>query len=102
MLPESVNSPVSHPRTPNSPPLLPTRTLSLTTSGAIVSDSPLLMSPSCVIHFGWPGAAATAIVRPSSVLKKMEPAAYAAPRLTRSQQATPLAAPSGLGSYDHL
>jgi len=44
----------------------------LTTSGAIVIDSPLLMSASCVIHFGCPVAASTAMVRPSSVLKKMD------------------------------
>src|SRR5829696_5957992 len=102
ILPGSASSAVSQPRTPNSPPLLPTRTLPLTTSGAMVIVSPRLMSASCVIHLGRPFSASTEMVRPSSVLKKIEPFAYAAPRLTTSQQATPFAAPSGLGSYCHL
>src|SRR3569833_921730 len=41
---------VSQPRTPYSPPLLPTRTLPFTTSGAMVMVSPLLISPSRVFH----------------------------------------------------
>src|SRR4051812_11389216 len=92
MLPVSLSSAVSHPRTPNSPPLSPTSTLFLTTSGAMVIDSPLLMSASSVIHTSAPLSAFTAHVRPSSVLKKIFPFANAQPRLTQSQQATPFAA----------
>ena len=54
--------------------------------------APRLMSASWVIHCGWPVLASSAMVRPSRVLKKRAPSAYAAPRLTRSQQATPFAA----------
>ena len=38
--PVAASSAVSQPRTPSSPPLLPTKTLSFTTSGAIVIVSP--------------------------------------------------------------
>jgi hypothetical protein len=51
-----------------SPPLLPTSTLSFTTSGAIVIVSPLAMSPSVATHRSRPVAASTATVRMSSVL----------------------------------
>ena len=47
---------MSQPRTPISPPLLPTSTLPFTTSGAIVIVSPLLMSPSFVCHSSLPVA----------------------------------------------
>src|ERR687888_370656 len=102
MVPLSAFNAVSQPRTPNSPPLLPTNTFPFTTSGAIVIVSPRLMSPSWVTQRSLPLAASTAMVRPSSVLKKIAPLAYAAPRFTMSQHATPLAAPGGLGSYCHL
>jgi hypothetical protein len=66
---------VSHPRTPSSPPLLPTSTLPFTTSGAIVMVSPLLMSPSCVFQRSTPLAASTATVWSSSVLYTIMPSA---------------------------
>jgi hypothetical protein len=66
--PVAASSAVSQPRTPNSPPLLPTRTLSFTTSGAIVMLSPLLMSPTATFHTSRPVAASTATVWASSVL----------------------------------
>ena len=98
----SASSAVSQPRTPISPPLLPTSTLPFTTSGAIVIVSPLLMSPSFVCHSSLPVAASTAMVWLSSVLKKIRPSAYAAPRFTTSQQATPCAAGAGFGSNFHF
>ena len=64
----SASSAASQPRTPNSPPLLPTSTLPLTTSGAMVIDSPMLMSPSCVFQTSLPVLASTATVCTSSVL----------------------------------
>jgi len=74
-LPVAASSAVSQPRTPYSPPELPTITLSFTTSGAIVIDSPLAMSPSFVRQISLPLAASTAIVCASSVLKKTRPSA---------------------------
>ena len=62
---------MTQPRTPYSPPELPTSTLSFTTSGAIVMVSPLLMLPSLVRHTSLPVLASTAIVLSSSVLKKI-------------------------------
>src|SRR5688572_18111243 len=100
--PVSALSAAIQPRTPNSPPLLPTSTLSFTTSGAIVSVSPRLMSPRAADQRSAPDAASTASVRLSSVLKYTAPSAYTAPRLTTSQQATPLAAEIGLGSCTHF
>src|SRR3954467_12318934 len=98
IFPVLASSAVSQPRTPNSPPLLPTSTLSFTTSGAIVIVSPAFTLPSAASHCSEPLAALSEIVRPSSVLKKIDPSEYTAPRLTTSQQATPLAAPTGFGS----
>jgi hypothetical protein len=89
ILPVAASSAVSHPRTPSSPPLLPTSTLPFTTSGAMVMVSPRAMSPSLVRQSSWPVAASSAIVWLSSVLKKSLPSANAAPRLTTSQHATP-------------
>src|ERR1051325_6942505 len=100
--PSSALRAVIQPRTPNSPPLLPTRTLFFTTSGAIVIVSPLLISPSFVFQISLPVAASTAQVFPSSVLIKTLPFEYAAPRFTTSQHATPCEAASGAGSYFHL
>ena len=57
--PLSASSAVSQPRTPNSPPLFPTSTLPLTTSGAMVIDSPRLMSPSFVFQTSFPVLAST-------------------------------------------
>src|SRR5688500_3319880 len=76
------SSALIHPRTPNSPPLLPTSTLPFTTSGAIVIVSPMLMSPSFVFHSSCPVLASTAHVCASSVLMMTFPSQYAAPRLT--------------------
>ena len=59
-LPVSASSAVSQPRTPNSPPVLPTSTLSFTTSGAMVMVSPMLMSPTLVFQTSWPVSASTA------------------------------------------
>jgi hypothetical protein len=68
VLPSASDSAVTHPRTPISPPLFPTSTLSLTISGAIVIVSPRLMSPSVAIHRACPVSTSTATVRLSSVL----------------------------------
>src|SRR4051794_8292665 len=92
----------SQPRTPNSPPLLPTSTFPITTSGAIVVVSPLLMSPTRSFHSSLPVAASRAIVCASSVLKISFPSHSAGPRFTTSQQATPCAAEVGRGLYIHL
>src|SRR5205807_824625 len=82
-------SAVTQPRMPISPPLLPTSTFPLTTIGAMVSVSPRLMSPSVLFQISLPVAASTATVWLSSVLMNTLPSAYAAPRLTVSQHATP-------------
>src|SRR6476469_10377043 len=102
ILPVPASSAASQPRTPNSPPALPTSTLPFTTSGAMVMLSPLLMSPSLVFHSSFPEFASTAMVLPSSVLMMTLPCQYTAPRLTTSQQATPCAAATGCGSYFHF
>jgi hypothetical protein len=102
IFPVAASSAVSQPRTPISPPLLPTRTLSLTTSGAIVMVSPREMSPSRVRQSSRPLAASIAIVCASRVLMNRRPSAYAAPRLTTSQQAIPCALAFGLGSNFHF
>src|ERR1043165_3944966 len=102
ILPLPRSKAVSQPRTPISPPLLPTRTLFFTISGAIVLVSPRLISPSLVFHISLPLLASTATVCTSRVLKTILPSAYAAPRFTTSQQATPCAAAAGLGSYFHF
>jgi hypothetical protein len=88
-LPVSASSAASQPRTPNSPPLFPTSTFPFTTRGAIVIDSPLLMSPTGVRQRSSPVSASTAIVCASSPLKISLPFHSAAPRLTTSQHATP-------------
>jgi hypothetical protein len=62
------SSALSHPRTPISPPLLPTRTLPLTTIGAIVIVSPRLISPTFVFQTSLPLAASTQTTWQSSVL----------------------------------
>src|SRR5882757_2966915 len=46
--------------TPNSPPEMPIRTLSLTTSGAEVPVEPLLGSPFLTLHTTWPVLASSA------------------------------------------
>src|SRR3982751_882630 len=101
-LPVAPSSAVSQPRTPSSPPLLPTSTLPFTMSGAIVIVSPLRMSPSVVLQRWTPVRASTATVRSSRVLKTTRPLSYAAPRLTTSQHATPCDAGSGAGEYFHF
>ena len=62
-IPEFASIAVSHPRTPNSPPLLPTSSFPFTTTGAIVIVSPLVTSPSCVFHFGFPVFASSATMQ---------------------------------------
>src|SRR5438105_11404267 len=101
-LPDPASRAFNQPRTPNSPPLTPTSTLPFTTSGAIVTDSPRLMLPTCVTHSSLPVAASSAIVRASSVLKNSLPPSTATPRFTRSQHATPCDAFTGCGLYDHF
>src|SRR5439155_26960338 len=101
-LPLARSSALSQPRTPISPPELPTRTLPFTTRGAIVIVSPMLMSPTFVFHTSFPVFATTATTWSSSVLKTILPSANEGPRLTTSQQATPYASLRGFGSYDHF
>src|SRR5438128_2059407 len=60
------------------------------------------MSPSFVRHTSFPVCALTAIVWLSRVLKNTLPDAYATPRFTTSQHATPCAAARGFGSNFHL
>jgi hypothetical protein len=93
---------ITQPRTPNSPPLFPTSTFPFTTRGAMLMVSPTLMSPTRTRHASAPVAASTAITWLSRVLKKIFPSAYAAPRLTRPQQATPGAARCTGASYIHF
>src|SRR3954470_23198867 len=100
--PVPASSAVSHPRTPISPPELPTSTFPFTTSGAIVIVSPMLMSPTLVFHTSFPVAASTATTLASSVLKTILPSANDGPRLTTSQHATPCASDCGFGSYCHF
>src|SRR3954452_381605 len=102
MAPVFSSSAVTQPRTPISPPLLPTSTLPLTTTGAIVIVSPLLISPSLVCQSSLPVLASIATVWLSSVFRKTLSLLKASPRLTTSQQATPAAAGSGFGAYDHF
>ena len=68
----------------------------------MVMDSPRLISPSLVFQSSFPLFASTAMVCTSSVLKKTRPSAYAAPRFTTSQQATPWEARAAPGSYFHF
>lgn len=100
--PVAASSALTHPRTPNSPPLLPTSTFPFTTSGDMVTVSPLRMSPTFVFHASLPVTASTAQTWASSVVMYTRPSAYMAPRLTRSQHATPLANAAGFGSYRHF
>src|SRR5205085_3382918 len=93
---------VSQPRTPNSPPLFPTSTLSCTTNGAIVIVSPRLISPTLVFQSSFPLLASTAQTLSSSVLKKILPLSEKHPRFTTSQHATPWAALAGSGSNFHF
>ena len=61
-LPESTSSAAMKPRTPISPPLLPTNTLLPTTSGAIVIVWPVATSPSWVRQIAVRSTAFTATV----------------------------------------
>jgi hypothetical protein len=72
-LPVFSSSAVTQPRTPISPPLLPMRSLPLTTIGAIVIVSPVLMSPSFVCHSSLPVLASRATAKSSSVARKILP-----------------------------
>ncbi len=85
------SSPFTHPRTPISPPALPTITRSFTISGAIGVVSPRSRSAIFVFQSSRPLAVSTATVWPSSRLKTILPSAYAAPRFTMSQQEMPIA-----------
>src|SRR5688572_5195319 len=60
------------------------------------------MSPSATRQRRRPELASTAMVWLSRVLKNTRPSAYAAPRFTTSQQATPCAAGTGFGSTRHF
>src|SRR3954470_20877907 len=102
ILPSLAFRAVSQPRTPNSPPLFPTSTLSCTTSGAIVMVSPRLISPTFVFQRSFPLFASIAQTLLSSVLKKIFPLSKKQPRFTTSQQATPCAALAGSGSNFHF
>src|SRR5678815_4582742 len=95
IFPSDAFSAVSQPRTPNSPPLFPTSTFPFTTNGAIVIDSPMLISPTFVFQISFPVAASSAMVLLSSVLKKILPSEYTTPRFITSQQATPCADDDG-------
>src|SRR5436190_19403987 len=102
ILPLFASTAVSQPRTPNSPPLFPTSTLSCTTNGAMVIVSPLLISPTFVFQRSFPLLASTAQTLSSSVLKKIFPLSKKQPRFTTSQQATPCAPDAGSGSNFHF
>src|SRR6185503_12577935 len=95
--PVAALSAASQPRTPNSPPELPTSTLFFATKGAIVSVSPWLKSASFTFQRSLPVLASIAMVCPSSVLKNRLPFPYVAPRLTTSQHAAPWDDEDGLG-----
>src|ERR1700727_419258 len=70
MLRVLTSSAANQPRTPSSPPESLTSTFPLTTSGAMVMVSPVLISPSLVFQSSLPVSASNAIVVSSSVLKK--------------------------------
>jgi len=69
IFPVVASSAVSQPRTPSSPPLLPTNTWPFTIRGAMVMVSPRLISPIFTRHSSCPLCASTATVCASSVLK---------------------------------
>src|SRR3954447_15852002 len=73
------------PRLPNSPPELPTMTMSLTISGATVALSPARTSPKVWSQTFLPVAASSAITWAASVVTKTLPSATATPRLTLPQ-----------------
>src|SRR3954447_15961379 len=73
------------PRLPNSPPELPTMTMSLTTSGATVALSPARTSPYVWSQIFFPVAASSAMMCAFSVATKTLPSATATPRFTLPQ-----------------
>src|SRR4051812_48020844 len=73
------------PRFPNSPPELPTMTMSLTTSGATVALSPARTSPYVWSQIFLPVAASSAITWAARVVTKTLPSATATPRFTLPQ-----------------
>src|SRR5688572_30088568 len=68
----------------------------------MVIVSPLLMSPTLVFQSSLPVLASTAQTWQSRVVMNTLPLSNTAPRLTVSQQATPLAKADGFGSYFHF
>jgi hypothetical protein len=70
---------------PNSPPELPTITMSLTISGATVALSPARTSPYVVSQTFLPVSASRAITCAFSVVMKTRPSATATPRFTLPQ-----------------
>src|ERR687889_1464740 len=73
------------PRTPNSPPELPTMTLSFTTRGATVALSPARTSPCTVSQSFSPFSASSATTWAFKVARKTFPSATATPRFTLPQ-----------------
>src|SRR3954469_17579175 len=73
------------PREPNSPPELPTMTMSLTTSGATVALSPARTSPYVWSQIFFPVAASSAMMCAFRVQTKTIPSATATPRFTLPQ-----------------
>src|SRR5215467_8401574 len=88
--------------TPNSPPEMPIRTLSLITIGADVPVSPFAGSPFFACQTTFPSLASSATSVVSACCRKILPSAYASPRLTVSQHITGITVGSCLGSYFHL
>jgi hypothetical protein len=68
MLPVSMLKAVTWPRTPRSPPMTPTMTLSLMTSGGALTVSPVAMLPVSARQTTFPSCAFRANTWPSSVL----------------------------------
>src|SRR6185503_13335299 len=101
-LPVSSSRATTQPRTPSSPPELPTYTCPLATAGAMVIVSPVLMLASRVRQSALPVSASRAITWPSSVVKMYLPWSYEPPLLTTSQQAMPWLAGAGLGENFHF
>ena len=90
-------TPSSWPRTANSPPEMPTNTLSLITIGADVPVSPFRGSPFFACHTTLPVLASSATSVVSAWFRKIFPSAYERPRLTVSQHITGITLGSCLG-----
>src|SRR5439155_13022038 len=101
-LPVLMSYAVIRPRTPNSPPLIPVRTLSLKTCGALVAVSPIFGLPVLTFQTSLPLLASSATSVVSACCRNTFPSAYATPRLTVSQHITGITLGSCFGSYFHL